>query len=144
MPSQGDGQDVVLRLDQVQAQAPRVLDLGFLIDVTGSMEDELRFVNREVADIVARVSAESPETQVRVGAVFYRDRTDHPALQRIAFTHDVHGFAQAMQSVHASGGGDGAMASSDDIPPSLEADFVVLRKMRDDDASGDVLKEFFG
>ncbi|MAQ13457.1 MAG: hypothetical protein CMN30_01460 [Sandaracinus sp.] len=106
VPSQGDGQDVVLRLDQVQARAPRVLDLGFLIDVTGSMEDELRFVNREVADIVARVSAESPETQVRVGAVFYRDRTDHPALQRIAFTHDVHGFAQAMQSVHASGGGD--------------------------------------
>ena len=28
------------------------------------------------------------------------------------------------------------MASSDDIPPSLEADFVVLRKLRDDDASG--------
>ena len=29
-----------------------------------------------------------------------------------------------------------AMASPDDIPPSLEADFVVLRKLRDDDASG--------
>ena len=28
------------------------------------------------------------------------------------------------------------MASSDEIPPSLEADFVVLRKLRDDDESG--------
>ena len=28
------------------------------------------------------------------------------------------------------------MASSDDIPPSLEADFVALRKLRDDDPSG--------
>jgi len=103
---QGDSQDVVLRLNQVQAQTARVLDLGFLIDVTGSMEDELRYVNREVADIVARVSAESPETQVRVGAVFYRDRHDNPALQRIAFTRDIGGFARAMQNIHASGGGD--------------------------------------
>ena len=34
--------------------------------------------------------------------------------------------------LQASGGGDGGMASSDDIPPSLEADFVVLRKLRDE------------
>ena len=33
------------------------------------------------------------------------------------------------------------MASSDDIPPSLEADFAALRKLRDDDASGGVLME---
>lgn len=103
---QGDSQEVVLRLNQVQAQSPRVLDLGFLIDVTGSMEDELRYVNREVADIVARITAEAPETQVRVGAVFYRDRHDSPALQRIAFTRDIGGFARAMQGIHASGGGD--------------------------------------
>ena len=29
-----------------------------------------------------------------------------------------------------------AMASPDDTPPSLEADFVALRKLRDEDASG--------
>ncbi|MBO6936069.1 MAG: VWA domain-containing protein [Deltaproteobacteria bacterium] len=103
---QGDSQDVVLRLNQVQAQSARVLDLGFLIDVTGSMEDELRYVNSEIADIVARITAEAPETQVRVGAVFYRDRHDSPALQRIAFTRDIGGFARAMQGIHASGGGD--------------------------------------
>jgi hypothetical protein len=103
---QGDSQDVVLRLNQVQAQSPRVLDLGFLIDVTGSMEDELRYVNSEIADIVARITAEAPETQVRVGAVFYRDRHDSPALQRIGFTRDIQGFARAMHGIHASGGGD--------------------------------------
>ena len=106
LPPQGDGQDIVLRLDQVRAPATRALDLAFMIDVTGSMEDELRFVNREVADIVARVRAEVPEASVRVGAVFYRDRNDTPALQRIAFSGDVAGFARAMTSVHASGGGD--------------------------------------
>ena len=35
------------------------------------------------------------------------------------------------------------MASSDEIPPSLEADFVALRKLREDDASG-VLKKYLG
>ncbi|CAH0373000.1 unnamed protein product [Pelagomonas calceolata] len=35
------------------------------------------------------------------------------------------------------------MASSDEIPPALEADFVALRKLRDDDESG-ALKEYFG
>ena len=42
-----------------------------------------------------------------------------------------------------SSGGDGVMASPDDIPPSLEADVAALRKLRDDDASG-ALTELFG
>ncbi|MCB9618535.1 MAG: VWA domain-containing protein [Sandaracinus sp.] len=106
VPTRGDGQDVVVRMPGVQARHARALDLAFLIDVTGSMEDELRYVNRELTDIVTRVRAESPETLIRVGAVFYRDRSDSVPLQRIAFTPDVRGFVHAMQTVHASGGGD--------------------------------------
>ncbi len=106
LPGRGDGQDITLRLDAVRQERPHILDLAFLIDVTGSMEDELRYVNAEVVDIVARVRREAPEVSVRVGAVFYRDRTDSVPLQRIAFTRDVQGFAAAMQTVRASGGGD--------------------------------------
>lgn len=106
VPHQGDGQDITVRLANQQQQAPRTLDLGFLIDVTGSMEDELRYVNSEVASIVERVRSEAPEVTVRVGAVFYRDRNDSLPLQRIAFTQDVAGFARAMQQIRASGGGD--------------------------------------
>ncbi|MEM9067946.1 MAG: VWA domain-containing protein [Myxococcota bacterium] len=106
IPHRGDGQDITLQLNGVQRQTPRVLDLAFLIDVTGSMEDELRYVNREVAEIVGRIGSEAPEVNVRVGAVFYRDRTDTVPLQRIAFTENVQGFAHAMRSIRASGGGD--------------------------------------
>ena len=107
VPSQGDGQDVVLQLAGAHARRPAVLDLAFLIDVTGSMEDELRYVNQEVTDIVARVRSEvGQEARIRVGAVFYRDRTDSTPLQRIGFTEDIAGFARAMRSVRASGGGD--------------------------------------
>jgi len=107
IPGQGDGQDVELRVGVAQNPGlPRVLDLGFLIDVTGSMEDELRYVNREIGDIVSRIRAEAPETVIRVGAIFYRDRSDRQPLQRIAFTSDVAGFARAMNGVRATGGGD--------------------------------------
>jgi len=70
------------------------------------MGDELRYVNREVANIVHRITQEAPGTNVRVGATFYRDRYDDAVVQMIPFTSNVAGFATAMQGVTASGGGD--------------------------------------
>ncbi len=117
IPAAGDGQDVVFRMDGISAQPPRQLDLGFLIDVTGSREDELRYVNAEVADIVARVHAAAPEVAIRVGATFYRDRHDRQPLQEIRFTSDVAGFARTMHSIRADGGGD----YPEDLNAGLEA-----------------------
>ncbi len=108
LPSQGDGQDVTFQLDgQVSSGGGvRVLDLGFMIDVTGSMGDELRYVNGEISNIVRRIEAAAPGIQVRVGATFYRDRVDAQPLQMIPFTTNVAGFAGVMSSIRASGGGD--------------------------------------
>ncbi len=106
VPAHGDGGEILLRLDNTATVMPTALDLAFAIDVTGSMEDELRYVNSEVTDIVARVRQAAPEARVRVAATFYRDRTDRHVVQQIAFTDDVASFAQAMRSVSASGGGD--------------------------------------
>ncbi len=117
IPTNGDGQQVTLRLSNLQAQGPSVLDLAFVIDVTGSMEDELRYVNQELADIVSRTRAESRQVQIRVGAVFYRDRHDQQPLQRIPFTTNIQGFTQAMQSIFATGGGD----YPEDLNSGLEA-----------------------
>ena len=106
LPTRGDGEDVVVRLERAHATRSRRLDLGFLIDVTGSMEDELRYVNAELSDIVARVRAAAPEVSIRVGATFYRDRRDRQPLQEIRFTDDIAGFTRAMQQIRAQGGGD--------------------------------------
>lgn len=106
VPAQGEGQPITVRLNAVvQAPAP-VLDLGFLIDVTGSMGDELRYINTEIASIVRRVEQASPGVRVRVAATFYRDRMDEMVVQQIPFTTNVMGFASAMQNVMATGGGD--------------------------------------
>ena len=117
VPAAGDGAEVVVRLSARAAGAPQLLDLGFLIDVTGSMEDELRYVNAEIGRIVQEIEAAAPETVVRVGATFYRDRSDREVVQQIGFTTDVPGFAAAMRGVRASGGGD----YPEDMNAGLEA-----------------------
>ena len=106
IPYQGDGQEILVRMEGITATPVHALELAFLIDVTGSMEDELRYVNQEIGNIVARVQASAPEVAIRVGATFYRDRTDSVPLSQIPFTSNVAGFATAMNQVRASGGGD--------------------------------------
>jgi hypothetical protein len=121
LPSAGDGGDVTVRLPAIIAppsmSGGAALDLGFLIDVTGSMEDELRYVNREVASIVQRVQAAAPGARIRVGATFYRDRLDDVRVAQIPFSTNVPGFAAAMQGVAAGGGGD----YPEDMDAGLEA-----------------------
>jgi hypothetical protein len=106
VPFGHDGQDVTVRLNGSGPGAPRALDLGFAIDVTGSMGDELAYIHAELINIVQRVQASVPGTTVRVGATFYRDRTDPVVVQQIPFTTNVAGFVQMMGTVHAGGGGD--------------------------------------
>ncbi len=107
LPARGDmAETITVRLPGDVDSATRVLDLGFLIDVTGSMGDELRYVNREVSHIVDRIEATAPHVRVRVGAVFYRDREDAQTIDHIQFTTDTQSFAADMQRVTAMGGGD--------------------------------------
>ena len=118
IPERGDAQGpIVMRLPVDVVNTHPALDLGFVIDVTGSMGDELRYVNNEVANIVQRVEAQSPGVRIRTSATFYRDRVDAVLLQQNPFTEDVFGFANAMLPVSASGGGD----YPEDMNAGLEA-----------------------
>jgi hypothetical protein len=107
VPFGGDGQDVTVRMPgSNQNSAPRTLDLGFMIDVTGSMGDELHYIHAELSHIVQRVQQSVQGITVRVGATFYRDRTDPVVVQQIPFTTNVPGFVSMMGTIAAGGGGD--------------------------------------
>ncbi len=103
---QGDGRDILIRLPGAVAVSPPVLDLAFLIDVTGSMSDELRYVNEEVVGIVGRLREAVPNVQVRVAATFYRDRGDIVPISQIPFSTNLQSFVAHMRLVEANGGGD--------------------------------------
>jgi len=106
LPAQGDSRDIHIRFPDVSSSGPTRLDLAFLIDVTGSMGDELTYVTEEVAGIVERVRSAMPQVQVRVAATLYRDRGDSVPLQQVPFTADALQLAGQLGLVSAGGGGD--------------------------------------
>lgn len=97
--------DVVL--DRPGALPKRAqLDLVFLIDATGSMDDEiarLKTTLRTIADQVARLPSR-PDTCF--GLVAYRDRSDDFLVRRHDFTNDLDAFQGVLDKLQAAGGGD--------------------------------------
>ncbi|MGJ7555296.1 VWA domain-containing protein [Variovorax sp. RB3P1] len=97
--------DVVL--DKPGAMPKRAqLDLVFLIDATGSMDDEiarLKTTLRTIADQVARLPSR-PDTCF--GLVAYRDRSDDFLVRRHDFTNDLDAFQGVLDKLQAAGGGD--------------------------------------
>lgn len=85
---------------------PIALDLGFAIDATGSMGDEMRYLSAELADIVARIRDEVPGVSIRVGGIIYRDREDAVPLVERPFSSDIDAFVGWLGELEATGGGD--------------------------------------
>ncbi len=90
----------------VTAARPLALDLAFALDVTGSMADEMTYLQTELLDVIRRIRAEVPGVSIRLGAVAYRDRGDSVPLARRRFDEDVGAFMQWLATLRADGGGD--------------------------------------
>jgi Mg-chelatase subunit ChlD len=98
--------DVVLDGKPGAVPARARLDLVFLIDATGSMDDEiakLKTTLRTIADQVAKLPSR-PDTCF--GLVAYRDRTDEFLVRRHDFTNDLNAFQGVLDALRAAGGGD--------------------------------------
>jgi hypothetical protein len=81
------------------------LDLAFVVDVTGSMSDELSYIQTELVDICKQVYS-ADLTCLRVGFVFYRDRGDEFVTRVFEFTDDFSHAQANIKCVVAAGGGD--------------------------------------
>jgi hypothetical protein len=92
------------------------LDLAFLLDTTGSMGDELSYLQNEIEGIVASLRAKFPSVTPRLGLAFYKDHGDVYVAKRADFTTDVGTFRQSLAAEPASGGGDYPEA----VPEGLE------------------------
>lgn len=106
LPRPGDEATIAFALSNVAGELPRALDLGFAIDATGSMGDEMSYLSAELASIVERIRYEVPGVSIRVGAVIYRDREDTVPLAERPFSTDIDGFVGWLAELEATGGGD--------------------------------------
>jgi uncharacterized protein YegL len=82
------------------------LDMLFLLDTTGSMDDELNRIQETIDSIASRIDAFTPRPALRFGLVAYRDHGDLYVTRNYDFTDNVDLFREALRSFDAEGGGD--------------------------------------
>jgi hypothetical protein len=84
----------------------RKLDLTLVVDTTGSMGDEIRYLQSELQAILSSIESRHRDLDIRVGFVFYRDEGDEYVTRTIGFDRDF-GRAQGVLARQvATGGGD--------------------------------------
>ncbi len=82
-----------------------ILDLMFVVDTTGSMSDELTYLQVELQDIIERVVSDK-QIPVRLSVNFYRDTGDEYVVNPFDFTPDTDEAIRFLSQQYATGGGD--------------------------------------
>ena len=92
-------------LDEV-CTTPEHVDVFFIMDATGSMGDELRYMNAELQDVISRSGSAVPGTVIRTGALVYRDHHDDYLNRLSPLTEDISITKAFLNAQYANGGGD--------------------------------------
>ncbi len=109
------------RDNQSQSAAAAPVDLMFVIDTTGSMSDELLFLQTELSDIINAVTRQ--QADIKIGLVFYRDYGDEYVVRAHGFSGDMNSVQLNLNQEFASGGGDYPEAMDQALQTALGADW---------------------
>ena len=82
------------------------LDVLFLLDSTGSMEDEIYQLKITIDEVAHRIHQLPGDVDVRLGMTLYRDEGDEFLNRTFDFTPDIGDFSEALSAVVALDGGD--------------------------------------
>jgi hypothetical protein len=83
-----------------------VLDILFLIDTTGSMGDELRYLKEEISDVIGKIAGSNPGYTINLALLFYRDTKDEYVTRYFDFSTNIAEQQKNLAKQSASGGGD--------------------------------------
>ncbi|MBO7197055.1 MAG: hypothetical protein J6V80_07040 [Clostridia bacterium] len=88
-----------------------IIEIMLVVDVTGSMGDEIGFLKAELADVVNRIVENDGDTVIKLAMLFYRDTDDKVPFDYYDFTDvtNTSGLTtqqSALNAQGASGGGD--------------------------------------
>ena len=82
------------------------LEVMFVIDATGSMGDEMRYIKSEIDDVIGKVKEDNPTSKVSLAMMVYRDTKDEYVTRYSDFTEDIASQKAFLSKQSASGGGD--------------------------------------
>jgi hypothetical protein len=83
-------------------------DIMFVVDATGSMGDELSYIQKELENVLQRINDTLQNTQMHYAGVFYRDENQGDAYvtRHLDFTTDAGSLVNFVKQQSAEGGGD--------------------------------------
>ena len=88
-----------------------VIEIMFVLDVTGSMGDEISFLKAELTDVINKIAANDESTVIKLAFLFYRDLDDKVPFDYDEFMDVTDSVGMALRQAeldkqYASGGGD--------------------------------------
>ncbi len=95
------GRDMSVTFDG-EHEAYKKTDVMFILDTTGSMGDEMLFLQSEFTAITKAVGTDN----IRYSMNFYRDDGDEYVVKCNDFTDDISSLQQKLNAENAAGGGD--------------------------------------
>lgn len=82
------------------------LEISFVVDTTGSMADELAWLQADFKELTKRIASEFASLTPLYSLVVYRDAMDEYVTRGFGFTSDVNLLAGQIAAQSANGGGD--------------------------------------
>ena len=73
----------------VYCNPPDLLDVLFVVDATGSMEDEINYLKEELMDIIARLYLDNKDLDISLGSLFYKCVGNSYTTLRSEFSKDL-------------------------------------------------------
>ena len=89
-----------------QLSLSKKLDIAFIVDATGSMSDEISFLQADLNNIIQEAQSRASDIGLRTASVFYRDEGDEYITRVSDFSKDIQTTTSFINRQHADGGGD--------------------------------------
>ena len=96
------------------------LDIMFVVDATGSMGDEIRYLKDELLDVINRAGNQLPGVSIRMSSVFYRDHGDDYLTRPFNFTTNPSQLVSFINNQSAGGGNDFPEAVDEALKTGME------------------------
>ena len=88
------------------AEAKPVVEVGFVLDTTGSMGPLIEGAKRKIWSIATAIVDANPDAEIRMGLVAYRDIGDEYVTKTFELTTDIQDLYAELLQFKARGGGD--------------------------------------
>lgn len=109
----------VARLD-IKSMPSNNVDIFFIIDATGSMSDELHYLQAELYNIIDKVKHNQANLNVRMGSLVYRDKGDDYLTRKSSLDSRIDKTVTFLKQQRADGGGDIPEAVDEALFQSIE------------------------